>query len=193
MPLEQAAQEYGVQVERGGMAHCPFHGADRHPSMKIYPNGFKCFTCGEHGDVIDLVAKLLGLPPVDAAKELNNRYGLGLTIGRAATPQERRKQKQAAEQRRKKQALTQALDAWETRAWVTLSSYYRILSGWREQSAPPTPSDLDKLHPLYLEAQKRDYIGYCLDQLNGDRAQKTAFFQTHRNEVNAIEQRMQRL
>lgn len=161
--------------------------------MKIYPNGFKCFTCGEHGDVIDLVAKLLGLPPVDAAKELNNRYGLGLTIGRAATPQERRKQKQAAEQRRKKQALTQALDAWETRAWVTLSSYYRILSGWREQYAPRTPSDLDKLHSLYLEAQKRDYIGYCLDQLNGDRAQKTAFFQTHRNEVNAIEQRMQRL
>ena len=103
------------------MAHCPFHGTDQHPSMKLYPNGFKCFTCGEHGDVIDLVAKLLGLPPVDAAKELNNRYGLGLTIGRAATPQERRKQKQAAEQRRKKQALTQALDAWETRAWVTLS------------------------------------------------------------------------
>ena len=193
MPLEQAAREYGVQIERGGMAHCPFHGADRHPSMKIYPNGFKCFTCGEHGDVIDLVAKLLGLPPVDAAKELNNRYGLGLTIGRAATPQERRKQRQAAEQRRKKQALTQALDAWETYAWQILSRYYRQLGDWREQYAPRTPSDLDKLHPLYLEAQKRDYIGYCLDQLNGDRAQKTAFFQTHRNEVNAIEQRMQRL
>lgn len=193
MPLEQAAQEYGVQVERGGMAHCPFHGADRHPSMKLYPNGFKCFTCGEHGDVIDLVAKLLGLPPVDAAKELNARFSLGLTIGRAATPQERRKQRQAAEQRRKKQVLTQALDAWETRAWVTLSSYYRTLSGWRERYAPRTPSDLDKLHPLYLEAQKQDYIGYCLDQLGGDRAQKTAFFQTHRKEVNAIEQRMQRL
>ena len=64
------------------MAHCPFHGTDQHPSMKLYPNGFKCFTCNEHGDVTDLVAKLRGLPPVDAARELNNRYCLGLTIGR---------------------------------------------------------------------------------------------------------------
>ena len=30
----QAAERYGVPVNRSGMAYCPFHD-DRHPSMKI--------------------------------------------------------------------------------------------------------------------------------------------------------------
>lgn len=37
----QAAEQYGVKVNRNGMVCCPFH-KDRHPSMKVekgfYPN-----------------------------------------------------------------------------------------------------------------------------------------------------------
>lgn len=160
--------------------------------MKLYPNGFKCFTCNEHGDVVALVSKLLGLPPLDAAKELNARYGLGLTIGAASTPAQRQQQRREAQQRIQKQQLKQAFDAWETYAWQVLSQYYRLLTRWRQQYAPRTPSDLDDLSPLYLEAMQQEYIGYCLDILDSDSEQdKSNFFQSHRNEVNAIAKRLQ--
>ena len=39
----QAAEYYGVQVGRNGMACCPFHD-DKHPSMKV-DRRFHCFGC----------------------------------------------------------------------------------------------------------------------------------------------------
>lgn len=176
------------------MAHCPFHGTDKHPSMKLYSDGFKCFTCNEHGDVITLVAKLLGLPPMDAVKELNDRYALGLTIGRASTTAERQQRRKEAQQRMQKQQLKQAFQEWETYAWRVLSEYFRLLKHWREQYAPRTPSDLDACNPYYLEAMKSDYIGYCLDILDSEQEQeKINFFQSHRNEVKRIDKRLQQL
>ena len=50
----EAAQLYGVAVNRCGMALCPFHN-DRHPSLLIADDHYHCFACGAHGDVIDLV------------------------------------------------------------------------------------------------------------------------------------------
>ena len=46
----QAAEQYGLKVNRNGMVCCPFH-KDRHPSMKV-EKGFYCFACGAKGDVI---------------------------------------------------------------------------------------------------------------------------------------------
>lgn len=40
----QAAEYYGLKVERNGMACCPFHD-DKHPSMKIDQN-YYCFGYG---------------------------------------------------------------------------------------------------------------------------------------------------
>ena len=64
----QAAEAYGLKVTRNGMTCCPFHN-DRHPSMKV-DERYYCFGCHETGDVIDLTAKLFGLPPYQAAKKL---------------------------------------------------------------------------------------------------------------------------
>ena len=55
----QAAERYGVPVNRSGMAYAPFHD-DRHPSMKI-DERFYCFGCHTTGDVIDFTAKLFDL------------------------------------------------------------------------------------------------------------------------------------
>ena len=55
----QAAERYGIQVNRSGMACCPFHD-DHHPSMKI-DERFYCFGCHTTGDVIDFTAKLFDL------------------------------------------------------------------------------------------------------------------------------------
>ena len=54
-PIEDVAKELGMTVVRH-KALCPFH-EDRHPSLRFKGNRFKCFACGESGDVIDLVMR----------------------------------------------------------------------------------------------------------------------------------------
>ena len=64
--LREAAELYGIDVNRYSKALCPFHN-DRHPSLYVADNHYYCFTCGEHGDVIDFVSKLFHLSLYDAA------------------------------------------------------------------------------------------------------------------------------
>ena len=45
---------YGIK-SRNRMCSCPFHGKDSHPSMQIFKDGFKCHTCGIHGDIFTFV------------------------------------------------------------------------------------------------------------------------------------------
>ena len=71
-------KNYGIDVNHGEMCNCPFH-AEKTSSMKLYTdsNQYHCFGCGEHGDVIDFVAKMERLSIYEAAKKLNDEYGLG--------------------------------------------------------------------------------------------------------------------
>ena len=68
--VKQAAKHYGLNVNRNGMACCPFHN-DRHPSLKLNEDYFFCFGCGAKGDVIDLVARLFDLSSYEAAQKLS--------------------------------------------------------------------------------------------------------------------------
>ena len=67
--LREAAELYGIDVNRYSKALCPFHN-DRHPSLYVADDHYYCFACGEHGDVIDFVGKLFQLSPYDAARKL---------------------------------------------------------------------------------------------------------------------------
>ena len=52
-------------------ARCPFH-EDKHPSLMIdSENYLHCFSCGFHGDTIELVRKLNGLSFWDAVRRLS--------------------------------------------------------------------------------------------------------------------------
>ena len=73
--VRDAAEHYGLQVNRSGMCRCPFHD-DRHPSMKLNEKYFYCFGCGATGDVIDLVARLFGLSSFEAAQKLAQDFGI---------------------------------------------------------------------------------------------------------------------
>ena len=73
--VREAAEMYGIEVKRGGMACCPFHD-DRHPSLKLNEDYFYCFGCGATGDVIDFTARLYDLPPKEAAEKLAQDFGL---------------------------------------------------------------------------------------------------------------------
>jgi DNA primase len=74
LTARRAAEYYGLQVKRNGLACCPFHD-DRHPSMKIDKN-YHCFACGVGGDVIDYVSRMYGLPQYDAALKLIEDFSL---------------------------------------------------------------------------------------------------------------------
>lgn len=73
--VRQAAEHYGLKINRSGMICCPFHD-DRHPSLKLNEDYFYCFGCGAKGDVIDFVARLLDLSAYEAAQRLAADFGL---------------------------------------------------------------------------------------------------------------------
>ena len=59
---------------------CPFHG-EKTPSFNVSPDKgfFKCFGCGEKGDVFAFMQKIKGLDFPGAVKELAAKYGVKLT------------------------------------------------------------------------------------------------------------------
>lgn len=135
--VPEAAERYGLDVWRLGMTRCIFHD-DRHPSMKLNEDYFYCFGCGEHGDVIDLTARLFGLSSREAAKKLAYDFGL--------SPE---KPPNVSRRRTRQQALTE---------------YFHRLRRWKTEFAPRSPDD--ELNERYVEACKKlDYIEYLMDTL----------------------------
>jgi DNA primase len=72
-----------VALKRAGTKEykglCPFH-AEKTPSFHVNPDKgiFKCFGCGEGGDVFQFVRKTKRLEFYDAVRELAQRYGVAL-------------------------------------------------------------------------------------------------------------------
>lgn len=64
---------YGVNV-RGNMCRCPFHGQDKHPSMKVFKDGANCFTCGWNGDIFKFVQQMENCDFKTAFKILGGTY-----------------------------------------------------------------------------------------------------------------------
>ena len=70
----QAAESFGLAVNRNGMAICPFHD-DHHPSLKL-DTRYYCFACGASGDVIDFTARFFGITGHSAAIKLARDFGI---------------------------------------------------------------------------------------------------------------------
>lgn len=77
-----------VSLKKSGKewkGQCPFHD-DRSPSFYVVPDkGFyKCFGCGESGDVFTFLMKRSGMEFLDAVRTLAQRYGIEIreTAGR---------------------------------------------------------------------------------------------------------------
>ena len=74
LTTRQAAELYGIPVNRHGMAVCLFHN-DKDPSMKV-DKRFHCFACQADGDAVDFVSRLFGLPSKAAAMKLADDFGI---------------------------------------------------------------------------------------------------------------------
>ena len=126
--VPDAAEHYGLQVNRNGMCSCPFH-EDQHPSMKLNERYFYCFGCGATGDVIDLVARLFGLNSYEAAQKLAQDFGIDPDKPPAAIalPKPER-------------PLLKAYRQEEVRCLRVLCDYLHLLESWKVQYAPSNPN-----------------------------------------------------
>ena len=145
-----AAERYGLTVSRNGMTLCPFHD-DHHPSLRLYDDHFYCFACAAHGDVIDLAAKLLGIPGQEAIRRLEEDFGINTD---ADLPKTARPARPHLSRFREDELLCLS----------TLTEYERLLRGWKNEYAPKTPDD--PIDDRFVEAcQMLDRIEYLADYL----------------------------
>lgn len=77
VPMERVLAAYGIDAKRG-KAICPFH-ADKRPSMKVYADGYYCFSCGNGGDAIKFVARMENIPNHAAAMRVAEIGGMTLS------------------------------------------------------------------------------------------------------------------
>ena len=112
VPLTEALATYGFRLVLGRMP-CPFHnGTDRNLSVKR--DTFRCWVCGEHGDVISFVMKYFGLSFVDAMQKLNEDFALGLPIRDKSVKPSIQMINEANERQRKAKERKERLDALQS-------------------------------------------------------------------------------
>lgn len=151
--LREAAELYGIDVNRYGKALCPFHN-DRNPSLYVADDHYYCFACGEHGDVIDFVSKLFHLSLYDAAQKLAADFHL--------TPD--KPPSVAALHAKRIQTEAQQLRETEQLCFSVLSDYAHVLRDWKVQYAPQSPAEAPD--ERFMEAcHKLDETEYYLDIL----------------------------
>ena len=176
--VREAAQMYGIEVNRSGMACCPFHD-DKNPSLRLNEEYFYCFGCGATGDVIDFTARLYNLSPKEAAEKLAQDFGLAYDS-------------QAPPRRRYFRQKTEAQKFKEDRdhAFRVLADYFHLLRKWETDYSPKTPEE--NPDPRFMEAiQKKDYMGYLLDFfLENSPEEQKLWMAEHQSEIANLERRV---
>ncbi len=153
LDMAKVATAYGYPIRRRDLCLCPFH-QDRHPSMKLYKDGFYCFSCGAGGDIVTFVARLYGMKNQEAAKKLVEDFALPVRM-EALSYREKRQRDLAVKKRQER-------DAWIRHARAILMGYYQLLC-----DAGRDPADIH-----FEEAiQQRTLIEYwieCIEQCPDD-------------------------
>ena len=144
LSMKEVAAFYGLELDRAGMACCPFHD-DKTPSLKVYEDHFYCFGCGEHGDATSFVAKMFGLRQIEAARKLSDDFGLRLFDDKGiAVPVSR------------VMSESQKYRSWLKSAAETANDYYNMLVEWKAKYAPH--DHYAEPHKLFIESISKDTL-----------------------------------
>lgn len=113
-PIAEVVERCGVQLKRSGSVLkgcCPFHD-EKTPSFVVWPNTgrWKCFGCGEGGDVISFVMRKNNMSYIEAVKALAADAGVQI------------EEKKASEKEHKDYELKQRLAALNESAAVFFQS-----------------------------------------------------------------------
>ena len=125
--IKEAVKAYGVDIKHD-KALCPFHN-EKTPSMTFKDNKFKCFGCGAGGSVIDFVTLLFGLKPLEAARKLDNDFGLCFFKGKTYNMAEIQKHDDNI-------ALIKGLEQWHDYAYKTICKYKGFLTDYKNCCKP---------------------------------------------------------
>ena len=143
----QAAESFGLTVNRSGMATCPFH-EDHTPSLKL-DQRYYCFGCGATGDVIDFTARLFNVSNSNAAHILAKKFGIHPESQTVITP----KIKPAV-----------PLRTLEQRCLFALVQYEKLLRFWKKHYAPRTPEE--SFYDRFVEGCRREsFIAHLIDEM----------------------------
>lgn len=156
--IKDVIERCGVEVDRNGFAHCPFHSGDRNASLKVYKDNYHCYGCGASGSAIKFVQSFYGIDFHDAMRKINNDFAVGLPLDRRPTLREQARYDAAYREYRKRKAAEIAKKEAEQ------ERYNKLVDEWcrcdiAKRTAAP---DSDE----YADAVKRiDYVAYLLDSL----------------------------
>lgn len=121
--ITDVAMSYGIEVNKHNKAFCPFHNDGKTPNLSFKGQIYKCFSCNASGDVIDFVARLYSISPLQAAKKINDDFALGFDMDKPVNSATMRKINQ-------KKQLEIIYKQWERDKYKTiceaLSVYHRI-------------------------------------------------------------------
>lgn len=111
-------RRYGLEPDRSGFIHCPFHPGDRGASLKLYGDSFYCFGCGATGDVFKFVMLMDGVSFKDAFISLGGTYNKSETRIEATHRMrdialaKQKRDREEAELERKKQRILELSEEW---------------------------------------------------------------------------------
>ena len=182
----QAAEQYGLKVNKNGMVCCPFMMTGI-PVMKV-DRGFCCFACGAKGDVITFVADFFHLAPLEAAKKLAEDFQIPVFTDNA---RKRNASKKKEKPKRTFYQTEKKFEEWERESIRILSDYLHLLEEWKIRYAPKTPEEEWKAE--FIEAcQQTEKINYYLDLLVfGELQDRIEFLLDSGKDVKRIEKRME--
>jgi len=156
LDMDDVFARYGLEKNRAGFIVCPFH-SEKTASLSAYDSKkrWKCFGCGEGGDVIRFVMLLHGINFRQALMRINDDFGLGLTAseGRRRSPLRERELLLAG--RREKESRKAALTA----ELKELCMIHRALNRARNFEAPGTPDDPPS-EMFLLSLEELDWVNW---------------------------------
>ncbi len=125
--MSEMVEYYGFEVKRNFIC-CPFH-HEKTPSVSIRDKYFKCFGCGEGGNIINFVEKLFNLSFREAVVRIDNDFNLHMT-GQQIDDKQRKKAEAIRQKRQaellKKQEFERYVNSLKTeylQAWKHLLFY----------------------------------------------------------------------
>lgn len=140
-------RQQGIEIRRG-MCHCFVHGADKHPSMKVYPDGVHCFACGFNGDIFGIYQQIFGCDFKTAYIALGGQYEKPVDDF-TAEMNRRKYERQRAEKEAQKKAE---------------KKFYEILT-----TAMDCCRNADKIFEIWSDdwcylTDHREWLGYVFEQ-----------------------------
>ena len=183
---KQVAENYGLRVNRNGMACCPFH-KDKHPSMKIDNLHDHCFGCSAHGDAIGYVAQMFGLSQYDAACKIIEDFGLPVETVNAISEEDKKAYQTMCVQKQYAESVQNRFRGWVNETISQLRDCEKLIREAKDFFFRSNTTMVAISNGFAYMLHQEPKIGYWLDILcTGDTEEQRKLFLTDGKEVRRI-------